>query len=334
MVALGICWLMPLLCCATEGCQMVWRGFQSVIIASSPHPYAIPSAGYLARRYGSRLIVEVRDLWPASLVQLTGISPHHPFVWFTAWFERYAYRRADCLVSLMPLAEPYMRKRGLPPDRFTYIPNGATISEIPEPKDIEPFPLLGAILQSKEDRYFNLCYAGAIGEPNNLELLLNAAALLQSQKDLKVRVFVIGKGDQQETLERMSCNLGLKNIFFCPPVAKREILIILRHADAGFISLQTKPLFFYGVSPNKLFDYMLCSLPVIFAIDAGNNPVQDADCGFSVSPDSPQQVAETIQKLASMPSQQRARLGDNGYRYLIAHHDYFVLAERYMRLFA
>lgn len=60
---------------------------------------------------------------------------------------------------------------------------------------------------------------------------------------------------------------------------------------------QRQPLFRFGVSPNKLMDYMMAGKPVIFAIDAGNDMVADASCGISIEPENSAAIAKAAIQL-------------------------------------
>ena len=86
-----------------------------VVVASSPHPFAWLAAARLARKAGCPLVVEVRDLWPASLIELLGLSRFHPLVILFSFIEKWAYRRADLVVSNLPYADRYMQEIGVPP---------------------------------------------------------------------------------------------------------------------------------------------------------------------------------------------------------------------------
>ena len=83
------------------------------IIYSSPAPYAFVVAAWLAKRYKAKLIFEVRDIWPDSLAEFVNLSPNNPLVWLAALIERFAYRRADHIASLLPLAAEHMISRGM-----------------------------------------------------------------------------------------------------------------------------------------------------------------------------------------------------------------------------
>jgi glycosyltransferase involved in cell wall biosynthesis len=106
------------------GLLKVARAEPDVIIVSSPIPYPILPASRLARRLGARLVFEVRDIWPLSLVELGSYSERHPFIRFTQWVEDFAYRKADLVVSTMPKAYEHMKTRGLSAEKYLWIPNG------------------------------------------------------------------------------------------------------------------------------------------------------------------------------------------------------------------
>ena len=104
---------------------------------------------------------------------------------------------------------------------------------------------------------------------------------------------------------------------------------MLAKFDACYIGLSHDPVFKYGVSPNKLFDYFLAAKPIIYAIDSGEyTPVKDADCGVEIQPEDSSQIVKAIKKISSLSVQQREIMGENGYKYGKENHDYEVLAKR------
>ena len=105
---------------------------------------------------------------------------------------------------------------------------------------------------------------------------------------------------------------------------------LLAVMDVCYIGLQRQPLFRFGVSPNKLMDYMMAGKPVIHAIEAGNDLVAESGCGISVPPEDPVAIAEAIKKLMSMSSAEREEMGGRGKEYVIANHDYKVLARKFL----
>jgi glycosyltransferase involved in cell wall biosynthesis len=299
-----------------------------MVIASSPHPYAFLGARHLARRFGARCVFEVRDLWPLSLVELAGVRPSHPLVRATGWLEESAYRSADAVVSLLPCTLEHMRERGLAPERWHYIPNGIEPEQASGLPDSEPAQL--ARLWSAEGRMV-VAYAGALGRPNHVETLVRAMAMLPP--DSPAACIIVGRGEQQEDLRRLVEGLGLgERVRMFGQIPKAAVQRLLRECGAGYISLRPEPIFRFGVSPNKLFDYMQAALPVIFAVRGGNDPVAEAGCGVSADPGEPGAIAQAITRIAEAGPEQRRAMGERGRAYVLERHGYDRLARAYLQL--
>lgn len=100
--------------------------------------------------------------------------------------------------------------------------------------------------------------------------------------------------------------------------------------DVLYLGLQKQSLFRFGISPNKIFDYMMARKPVIQAIEAGNNLVQEAKCGIDVEPDNVVEISRAICDLQKMSEEQRLQLGENGYRFVMNNHTYSVLGQKFL----
>jgi glycosyltransferase involved in cell wall biosynthesis len=125
--------------------------------------------------------------------------------------------------------------------------------------------------------------------------------------------------------------LGLKNVHLWHEVEKNQVQSVLSAVDVCYIGLTKDPLFRYGVSPNKLFDYFYASKPIIYAIDSGDyKPVFDAGAGVEVEPESPDRVAEAILHLSKLSSEQRFEMGKNGRREVMAKYNYEALARSFV----
>lgn len=170
-------------------------------------------------------------------------------------------------------------------------------------------------------------FAGAHGIANALDTLLDAGKLL---KDISVTICLMGGGQEKERLKLRAQQEKITNVIFLERVNKNEVGGILELADILYIGLAKTDLFRFGISPNKMFDYMLAARPIISAIDAGNDMVKDADCGLSVPAEDSDAVAKAIKELLSLSSLERIRLGQNGRDYVIANHDYEKLAMNFI----
>jgi glycosyltransferase involved in cell wall biosynthesis len=300
-----------------------------VVIASSTYPLDILPAMQIARRFSALLVFEVHDLWPLSPMQLGGMPWWHPFILVMQAAENLAYRKADVVVSLLPEAERHMRRHGLADGKFHFIPNGVDIAAWGSDAAKLPRGHLAALDFASRNGFFKIAYTGAHGIANALHTLLDAAALMREKP---VAFFSIGDGPEKKKLEALSKSKKLAKVFFLPAVPKGCMPTLLGRMDALYIGLQRQPLFQFGVSPNKLLEYMMAAKPIICAIAAGNDMVAEARCGMSVPPEDPHGLAAAIGRLSSMPPRAREAMGGNGRAYVSCHHDYRVLAKKFMDL--
>jgi len=309
-------------------------GKPDAIIASSPHPYAFLATDRVATRMGARSVFEVRDLWPLSLVELAGVSPSHPLVRFTGWVERQAYRRADCVVSLLPNTLEHMTAHGLDAGRWAHVPNGVdVVGEALTSSPESAHPCVQQVRDWSQQGLMTVAYTGALGRPNHVGSLIHAVSRLKAEGLRHVRALVVGRGEQEHELRQLIKSLALEDeIQLHGQIPKAAVIDLLGFASAGYISLRPEPLFRFGVSPNKLFDYMLAGLPVVFAVDAGNDPVSSARCGFTAHPDDPEAVAGALRQMARTTSSERLEMGARGRDYVLQHHSYGRLAETYLDL--
>jgi glycosyltransferase involved in cell wall biosynthesis len=296
------------------------------IIVSSPSPLPILPATLWARRYRARLIFEVRDIWPLTLVALGWWSRANPVVVVMRWLERFAYAHADRVVSPLPNALRHMARYGVSAERFSYVPNGVALWDYDRAK-----PLSRATRDRLPDEKFVVGYVGTMGPANALGDLLRVADALRD--DASIEFVLVGAGRSRGRLQALAEKLRLENIRFLDPVPRAEVPALLAACDALFIGLQNSNLYRFGTSPNKLFDYMYSARPVIYAIPSdGDDLVAKAHCGISVEAENVEAIAAAVTALRAMPVSERERLGRNGRRYVAEHHSYEMLADRYIDL--
>lgn len=309
-------------------------GVPDLIISSSPHPYAFIAAQMLAKRFGAHCTFEVRDLWPLSLIELAGLRKNHPLVKLTGWVESRAYRLSDSVVSLLPCTKSYMLQHGLKESRWVYIPNGVKVTDTiaPAPSSVADSDPMLVARKWKSQGKLVIAYTGALGAPNYVESLVQAMAI-QKGRGCKSAALIVGRGELQVEIEKLIKQLELEDcVALFPQIPKLAVTALLQEVDVGFISLRPEPIFRFGVSPNKLFDYMLASLPVIFAVKAGNNPVLESGCGYSVDPGSPAEISEAISNLINLGETRRLSMGELGSEWVKSNHGYSQLARNYLEL--
>lgn len=303
---------------------LIWK--PDVVVASSTHPLDVLPAWLLARISGAKVIHEVHDLWPLTLTEIGGLSRLNPFVRLLQFAEDFSYRHVDRVVSMLQTAFPYMKEHGLSFDRFCFVPNGVLIEEW---QTLTPLPLeiAVAIQKEKEQRHFIIGYAGSMGVSNSLDTLISAFSML---RDLPVSLILLGHGPERDLLQKKAQEAGGKVLFF-PPIDKSQIPSFLNEVDANFIGAPRSSLYRFGVSPNKLLDYMMAGKPIIYAIDAGNNWVADAQAGITVPPEDVAGLVDGIKALASMDAQVLLEMGNRARAMVMKDFRYDYLAEKFIK---
>jgi len=305
-----------------------WR--PDAVIASSTYPMDIWVARRIARSTRprpARLVYEVHDLWPLSLIELTGMSPNHPFALLCQRAEDAAYRHADRVVSMLPKVHSHMAARGLDLDRLTIVPNGVA----PDEWNREPEPLradvASAIAQARRTGRAVVGYAGSMGLPNSLDTLLDAALLV---KDVALSIVMVGDGHERQRLLARVERETISNVTMLPAIPKFQIPSFLGAIDLAYIGWQRSSIYRFGIAPNKLMDYMMAGCAVLHSVEAGNDPVADSGCGVTVAPESPAAVADGLRCMATLSAGQRREMGARGRAYVLANHTYPVLARRFI----
>jgi glycosyltransferase involved in cell wall biosynthesis len=311
-----------------EGRQLA-RGFGAdVVIASSTYPLDIWPAHRIARLSGARLLFEVHDLWPLSPMELGGHPPWHPFIMLLQSAEDYACRHADAIVSILPKVRTHLEAHGMAPHKLHLVPNGADPAEWLAEAPALPGQL-GARLAELRQRGMRIVgYAGTHGVANALDTLLGAARLMG---DERVAFVLVGGGPHKERLQRQARYQGLDQVCFFDPVAKEHIPALLRAFDLAYIGWQRQPLYRFGISPNKLIDYMMAARPILHAVEAGNDPVAEAGCGLTVTPEDPQAVARGIRTLLALGQDERQAMGQRGKQFALENLSYPVLGQRFLK---
>lgn len=297
-----------------------------VVIASSTYPLDSYPAYKLAKKTGAKFVFELHDLWPLSPMELGGMSKWHPFIMLMQKAEDFWCTHADKVVSILPKTEEYLKTRGLKGGKFCHIPNGIVLSEYDNVLSLKE-DYAEQLAKLHNSGKFLIGFAGAHGIANALNVLLYAAEKLQNTNAYFV---LVGQGQEKENLKVLAHKLKLDNILFLDSIPKKMVPAFLNKMDVLYIGWQNKPIYRFGISPNKLIDYMMASKPILHSVTAGNDLVQEANCGISVPAEDVDSVADAVKKFMLMSKAELSALGKNGKEYVIKRHDYKVLAEKFI----
>lgn len=291
-----------------------------VVVGSSPHPFGARAAMDLARRLGVPFVLEIRDVWPQSLISVMGVPAWHPLIFLLARLERQLYRGADHIITLLGNVGDRVTSRGGDASAITWVPNGIDLALVPPPS---PPP---------GDGPFTLTYAGAHGVTNALDVLVEAAAELRGEKGpggRRLRFVFLGTGPEKPRLERKARDLGLGSVAFRPPVPKRAVYGVLAEADAFWVSAKDSPLWEFGISFNKLYDYMAMARPTLLGVRCAANPVLLSGGGLAVEPGSAAAMAAAVRNLLAAGAEARLDMGRRARAYVEANFEMGKLARRF-----
>jgi glycosyltransferase involved in cell wall biosynthesis len=297
------------------------------VIASSTYPMDVWVARKLARLAKAKLVYEVHDLWPLSLIELSGMSPRHPFAMLCGKAEADAYRDANVVVSMLPCVHEHMASRGLDLRKLHIVPNGFAPEEWQGDSAPLGETLLAHLNAERAAGRVVVGYAGSMGLPNALDVLLDAAAKL---KGAPLSFVLVGSGHEATRLAERAAAEGLTNVRFFPPIPKAQIPTLLGHFDIAYIGWQRTPIYRFGIAPNKLIDYLMAERAVLHSVEAGNDPVAEAGAGLTVAPEDPEAVAQGLLKLAALSPAERAEMGARGRAFAMANHAFPMLAARFI----
>jgi glycosyltransferase involved in cell wall biosynthesis len=297
-----------------------------IVIASSTYPLDIYPARKIAHKYSAKLVYEVHDLWPLSPMEIGGHSKRHPFIMIIQHAENYAYRHCDKIVSLLPNALEHMVRHGLESHKFIYIPNGFDSSEW-ENCDKLSLSYIEFIQGLHENGFYILGYTGGHAKSNALDYLLDAMKLITNKK---VVCIFIGKGQEKNRLKGRVEKESISNVYLLDPVSKKEIPSLLGMMDGLYIGWEKNPLYRFGISPNKLIDYMMVGKPIIHSVNAANDWVREANCGISIEAEDSIAIAEAIDRLFTWDSQKRNLVGMRGKEFVEKKLSYSILAQKFI----
>jgi len=284
-----------------------------LVIGSSPQLLAAHASFKLSKRVGAPFVFEVRDLWPESLIAAGGKRGIAYRVFDT--IARALYRSADGIVVLAKGSADYLiRERGVDPERIRFVPNGV---------DVDAF----SVPARPKRPSTTFVYTGAHGPANGLDVVLDAAQLLSHRSD--IRILLVGSGPDKERLRANAEARALGSVEFRDPVPKQQIPALLAEADAGLMILRPSKLFEYGVSPNKLFDYMAAGLPIVCNVPGEvADMVAEADAGVQVAPGDAAELARAIEEIADAGVERRALMGIRAREWVSQENTRPVLATR------
>jgi len=274
-----------------------------IVWGTSPNLFQGFTAWLSARWKNVAFLFEIRDLWPDFAIEL-GILKNPFLIYFSKKLEKFLYQHADQLIVNSPgFIQPIQKISGKIP---VLIANGSDPEMFRSSDQGEAFRK-----QYNLEKSFVVMYCGAHGPANDLDVILDAAEILQNRSDIKF--VLVGSGKDKNTLMENAAQRNLKNVIFAPPFSKEKIANVIAASNAGLAILKPIPLF-KTTYPNKVFDTMAARKPVLVQIDGViRELVETYNAGIFVEPGNPYALAVAVRALADDPERCQ-KMGMNGYQ--------------------
>lgn len=243
-----------------------------IIITSSTYPIDT-YAGQRIKKFSAnaKLIHEIHDMWPATLIEIGNMSPKHPFVKMMAMGEKSFCKHADAVISYLPFTKEYLVEKGLAKHKWFYIPNGVVLTDWEQKQPLPP-QHLEKIKAFSQDKKHLVGYFGGHALSNHLSQLLDVAKI----SDPSIGFVLMGEGVEKAKLIEKAQTEQIKNVLFLDAVSKLAVPSFLEIMDSLFIGGNNSPLYRFGGSLNKMYDALYSGKPIILAMNLPGNPIEDA----------------------------------------------------------
>jgi colanic acid biosynthesis glycosyl transferase WcaI len=285
----------------------------ATLVHSTPATVAIP-AMVLRTLKRTPYVVHVQDLWPQT-VTASGLLSDGQHRRAEGLLHRYCdavYRHAASIAVTSPGMAELIRARGVESRKISLIPNWA------DERHFRPVtPSSNIVNELGPFRPFTVMYAGAMGEIQALEVLIDAAAILRDQRN--IGFLLVGGGVSEPSLRAQASDAQLDNVRFLGHQPAECMAEVLALGDIQIISLRDLPIF-RTTLPSKIQATLAAGRPIIGALtgDAATL-IRDSGAGLTATPGSAVELAEAILKAAAMPSLERQAWGNRGRDYYIDH---------------
>jgi glycosyltransferase involved in cell wall biosynthesis len=299
-----------------------------IVVVSIQSIFAGFAGLVLSKVKKSRFILEVRDLWPETLIQFGKTDRQSLFSKSFRSIERILYKNADFIVPLFKNFKLYLdeklklKRHG----EIVQINNGVAFDEF---KRYEEIYTLNDMFSNSD---INCLYTGSIGYANNIDLILDVADMAISKKT-NFRFHIVGEGSMKNHYITESKKRNLHNVFFHQSLEYSQLPNLLSQADILLITTRDIQLYDYGISMNKIFDYLSSKTPVVgTTIETGDDIIGKSGW-YSVKPNDVSLLFDTLEEIKNLSDSEINKKVCFSNNYIINNYTYKILSEKYISIF-
>ena len=294
-----------------------------IVIATSPQFFTAISGWLISVFRRKPFILEIRDLWPESIVAVGAMNDKNIIVNFLYKVARFLYRRADFIICVTNSFKQDLVKYNIDENKILVIENGIKIENL-----IPPSKTIDII-----EKEYNLCkkdfivsFIGTIGMAHGLDIIIKAAKKVNNKN---IKFLIIGEGAEKEKLKVNVSSNKLNNVIILDSIPWQEIININQLISANLIHLKKSDVF-KKVIPSKIFESMGMKKTIILGVEGeSENIINDSKCGLIIEPENEDSLINIINKLNNLKDSKSINsFGQNGYNYVINNYNRVKLAKK------
>lgn len=307
----------------------VLKDIPTHVIGSLMHPFAAIAGAKVAKKKKALFIFEERDLWPQSMIDLGNESPNSIKIKLLRRIEKWLIDSADKVLLLFDKAKGYMIEKGVQEEKLMVVSNGVELKNYNNVNVKELRSEVKDVFEENKGKFI-VVYTGAHGMANNLDMVLDSAKELQNKQEDNIHFVLLGNGVHKENLISRKVEENIENVTFLESINKDDIPSFLSKANIGLLPLHDSPVFNWGISPNKMYDYMAAKLPVVILTDIEKDALHESNPSILISKEQTRNLVEQLIELNNNRDM-ALEIGELGYQFIEKYCSWEVLANNFLK---
>ena len=209
------------------------------------------------------VVYNAQDLFPDTLSG-TGLAKKGGLLWkIGSWVARVTFNNTDKIIAISEdIKRTLVEEKGIPADKVVVVYNWVD-SDAVVPIAKEENPLFEEFGLNREK--FHVVYAGNLGNAQNINIVVDAAARLRDNENVEFVVF--GSGGLESDIRARIETEGLKNLRLLPLQPVERVKYVYSLGDVCLVSC--KEGLGGSAMPSKTWSILSCGRPVLANFDEG-----------------------------------------------------------------
>ena len=258
------------------------------------------------------VVYNAQDLFPDTLSG-TGLTKKGGLLWkIGSWVARVTFNNTDKIIAISEdIKRTLVEEKGIPADKVVVVYNWVD-SDAVVPIKKEENPLFEKFGLSRDK--FHVVYAGNLGNAQNINIVVDAAARLRDNEDVEFVVF--GSGGLENDIRTRIEAEGLKNLRLLPLQPVERVKYVYSLGDVCLVSC--KEGLGGSAMPSKTWSILSCGRPVLANFDEGELQMilTKNDLGVFTKAGDLEGFVKAIRQLSNEP-EKCAEMGVHGRQFIL-----------------